>query len=130
MANYKIKVWSSWTVFFRDKRLIFSWSLENWLSEALPLLVKVNYQLYLWPIQLSKKMITSDFWSSEHCVVSHNCGLRNWAQEKFLLNWLTHFQPMFHLYIPWKYQETSGFLMFSGVIKWNIGWKWVNLVWA
>ena len=35
---------------------------------------------------------------------------------------LTHFQPMFHFYIPlikkspWKHQKTGGFLMFSGGI--------------
>ena len=33
---------------------------------------------------------------------------------------------MFHFYIPRK-QKTGGFLMFSGVQKWNIGWRWVNL---
>ena len=27
---------------------------------------------------------------------------------------LTHFQPMFHFYTPWKNQKTGGFLMFSG----------------
>ena len=36
---------------------------------------------------------------------------------------LTHFQPMFHFYNPWK-QKSRGFLMFSGV---SIGWKWVKL---
>ena len=28
---------------------------------------------------------------------------------------LTHFQPLFHFYTPWKHQK-------------NIGWKWVNFV--
>ena len=28
-------------------------------------------------------------------------------------NCLTHFQPMFHFYTPWKHQKTPGFLMFS-----------------
>ena len=30
---------------------------------------------------------------------------------------VTHFQPMFHFYIPRKHQKTSGFLMFSGGIE-------------
>ena len=30
---------------------------------------------------------------------------------------LTHFQPVFHLYNPWKHQKTYGFLMFSGRIE-------------
>ena len=30
---------------------------------------------------------------------------------------LTHFQPKFRFYTPWKHQETSGFLMFSGVTE-------------
>ena len=30
---------------------------------------------------------------------------------------LTHFQPMFHFYTPWKQQKTGGFLMFSGGIE-------------
>ena len=30
---------------------------------------------------------------------------------------LTHFQPMFLFYTPWKHQETG---------NWKIGWKWVN----
>ena len=31
---------------------------------------------------------------------------------------LTHFQPMFHFYTPWKHQKTSDFLMFSeGIVK-------------
>ena len=33
---------------------------------------------------------------------------------------------MFHFYTPWKHQKASGFLMFSGVSKWNISWKWVK----
>ena len=27
------------------------------------------------------------------------------------------FKPMFHFCIPWKYQKTGGFLMFSGGIE-------------
>ena len=30
---------------------------------------------------------------------------------------LTHFQPMFHFYTPWKHQKSSRFLMFSEGIK-------------
>ena len=33
---------------------------------------------------------------------------------------------MFHFYNPWKYQKIEGFLIFSGGIKSNIGWEWVN----
>ena len=32
---------------------------------------------------------------------------------------LTHFMSLVSLYIPWKYQKTSGFLMFSGGIEIN-----------
>ena len=28
---------------------------------------------------------------------------------------LTHFQPIFHFYTPWKHQKTSGFWCFQGV---------------
>ena len=44
-----------------------------------------------------------------------------WYCEK-----LTHFQPVFRFYTPWKHEKTGGFLMFSSGIKINIGWKWVN----
>ena len=30
---------------------------------------------------------------------------------------LTHFNPMFRFYIPWKHQKTFSFLPFSGDIK-------------
>ena len=30
---------------------------------------------------------------------------------------LTHFQPMFHFYTPWKHQKPGGFLIFSGGIE-------------
>ena len=30
---------------------------------------------------------------------------------------LSHFQPMFHFYTPWKYQKIGSFLMFSGGIE-------------
>ena len=32
-------------------------------------------------------------------------------------NYLTHFQPMFHFYTPWKHHKIGGFLMFSGGIE-------------
>ena len=35
---------------------------------------------------------------------------------------------MFPLYTPWKHQKTKGFPVFSGVIKGNIGQKWVNKI--
>ena len=31
--------------------------------------------------------------------------------------WFTHFQPKFHFCTLWKYQKSSGFLMFSGGYK-------------
>ena len=30
---------------------------------------------------------------------------------------LTHFEPMFHCYTPWKHQKTGGFVMFLGGIE-------------
>ena len=38
---------------------------------------------------------------------------------------LTHFRPMFPFYVPLKYQKTLGFLVFSGVIKWE---HWPEMV--
>ena len=35
---------------------------------------------------------------------------------------------MFHFYTPWKHQKTDGFVMFSGGIEVDIGWKWVNKI--
>ena len=32
---------------------------------------------------------------------------------------LIHFRPMLPFYIPWKYQKTKGFLVFSVGIKWQ-----------
>ena len=32
---------------------------------------------------------------------------------------LTHFWTMLPIYTPWKHQETRGFLVFSGGIKWE-----------
>ena len=31
--------------------------------------------------------------------------------------WLTHFHPIFHFYSPWKHEQASSFLMFSGGIE-------------
>ena len=42
---------------------------------------------------------------------------------------LTHFNPMFHFYTPWKHHK-SFFWRFDGVLKWSIGLKWVNLVYV
>ena len=45
---------------------------------------------------------------------------------------LTHFQPMFNFYTPWKHQKAVGFLKFSGGIKvehWTkegVMWRWDN----
>ena len=33
--------------------------------------------------------------------------------------YLTHFWPVFPFYNPRKHQETKGFLVFSGGIKWE-----------
>ena len=33
------------------------------------------------------------------------------------INSSTDFQPMVHVYTPWKHQKASGFLMFSGSIE-------------
>ena len=38
------------------------------------------------------------------------------TQEKQMY-FLTHFQPMFHSYNPWKHKKTGDFLMFSGGIE-------------
>ena len=65
------------------------------------------------------------------CKKSENSNSINYKKplkyqlQKSLKNYsvdLTHFQPMFHLYTPWKQQKTFGFLMFwfSGVF---IGYK-------
>ena len=40
--------------------------------------------------------------------------LASFQQQGFLL---THFQPMFHFYTPWKHQKTFSFLMYSAGIK-------------
>ena len=37
---------------------------------------------------------------------------------------LTHLQPMFHSYTPWKHQKTSDFLIFSGIIEVE---HWLNM---
>ena len=39
---------------------------------------------------------------------------------------LTHFQPMFHFYTPWKHQKTYGFHMFLWSMEMDISWKKVN----
>ena len=46
--------------------------------------------------------------------------------SNILTRFLTHFQPMFHFYNPWKHQKTSDFLIFSGGIEVEHCWKWVN----
>ena len=38
--------------------------------------------------------------------------------------YLTHFSPVSHFYIPWKRQETKGFLTFSGGIEM---WHWTKM---
>ena len=39
---------------------------------------------------------------------------------------VNQFQSMFHFYIPWKNQKTSGFRNLLRVEKWYFGWKSVN----
>ena len=45
---------------------------------------------------------------------------------------LTHFKPMFHFYISWKHQKTSGFLVFPGRIEvehWlKMGFKYLQYI--
>ena len=43
-------------------------------------------------------------------------------------NWriFTQFMPLISFDTPWKHKKASGFLMFSGRIKRDIGMKWVN----
>ena len=36
--------------------------------------------------------------------------------------------PPFSFYTPWKHQETTGFLMFSGYIERGLDMKWFNLL--
>ena len=69
--------------------------------------------------------------SWRECLQGKALSMKSWIKEIsccFLLNIhlgslqnftsnLTHFQPVFHFYAPWKHQKTSGFLMFSGGIE-------------
>ena len=46
-------------------------------------------------------------------------------QLKLMVSFIfTHFNPMFHFYIPWKHQKTRGFLLFSGSIEMD---QWANM---
>ena len=51
---------------------------------------------------------------------------RKFSLQTVLFPLLTHFSPMFFSYTPWKYQETKGFLPFSGGIEWNVELKWIS----
>ena len=35
---------------------------------------------------------------------------------------------MCQFYTSWKHQKASGFLIFAGGKKWNIGRKWINAI--
>ena len=45
------------------------------------------------------------------------CKLLLLLPQNIDLNALIHFMPLFSFYTPWKYQITSGLLMFSGSIE-------------
>ena len=40
--------------------------------------------------------------------------------------YLTHFWPIFSIYIPWEHRKTKVFLVFSGGINGNVGQEWFN----
>ena len=48
--------------------------------------------------------------------------------EYLIMNGLTHFSQLFHLYTPLKRQKTFGFLTFSGVIELEHWAKMVKLM--
>ena len=60
------------------------------------------------------------FAHNEVLVGCHRVDLTVVLSYKFNNSGLAHFKWMFPFYTPWKHQETIGFLVFSGGIKWNI----------
>ena len=64
-------------------------------------------------------MVETLFFSKSH-KQSSLTGLENvyrLKQKVIIFKALTHSQPIFHFYSPWKQQKTGGFLMFSGGIE-------------
>ena len=68
--------------------------------------------------------IRKDTYVSAHII---SACVKSMKANRLLYFDLTHFQPMFHFYTPWKHQKTYGFLMSSGGIEVDIGWKRVKL---
>ena len=78
--------------------------------------------------KIPPQMFTShpeiDIWSRLCQSIDSNQFLSAWRFTSTSTH-VTHFQPMFNVYTPWK-QKTSGFWCFQGVWKWNISWKWLR----
>ena len=71
----------------------------------------------------------SFFWGGSNIIFSY--FLKSWSNIKIIYNCLTthltHFMPLISFDTPWKHQNTSGFLIFSGGIKRDQWHAWNEL---
>ena len=70
----------------------------------------------LYPLKTLENQRFSDVFRGYSSGTLVENGLK-WNACKLSLFNLTHFQPIFHFYTPWKHQKPSDFLMFSGGIE-------------
>ena len=64
-------------------------------------------------------------WKNNYCSILESIKKRG-ALIQNGLGILAHFWPMFQFCTPWKHQETFGFLVFAGGIKWE-HWTEISL---
>ena len=98
-------------------RDLFRTYQQNLWQELLKLTSKIWKPSYNWRFTRAYKLNTSN--SSLQILAT------NWQSQLDKI-FLTHFMPLISFDIPWKHRKSSGFFMFSGVLKEISDMKWVN----
>ena len=107
--NFQLAKFSRWISFYwRSDGFPLTWSMAHNLKSSLSQENRARQIFRKTIITCAYQGVNSPF-----CLIT----------EEILGTSLTHFQPMFHFYNPWKYQKTG---CFQVVQKWNIGWKLVK----
>ena len=103
-------------IFFRT---LYIWALKIKISDKQAKSCYTNHifcrTLYLWTWKLKKvinklQIVTQITFFVGLC--TYNLKIETGDKQ-------THFWPIFPFYTPWKHQKTKGFLVFSGVLKWE-----------
>ena len=79
---------------------------------------KGYYQYFKYYVTLQRSIITSKNFKKKKRSKEKEKMQESFLENTFGAFFLTHFQPMFSFYSPWKHHKTKGFLVISGCVKW------------